>query len=41
MGSDLDPDSFLDPKSIFSSFFNIHFTFVYPSCKFVRLHIMT
>jgi hypothetical protein len=25
----------------FSSFLNINFTFVFPSCKSVRLHIMT
>jgi hypothetical protein len=25
----------------FSNFLNINFTFVFPSCKSVRLHIMT
>ncbi len=39
---DLDPTSQLvsDPTLIFSNILNINFTFVFPSPKSVRLHIM-
>ncbi len=37
----LDPDPVSDPTLFFSNILNINFTFVFPSCKCVRLHIMT
>ncbi len=36
-----DPGPFLDPTSNFANIFNINFTFVFPSFKFVKLHIKT
>jgi hypothetical protein len=36
-----DPDNVPDPTWIFSNILDINFTFVFPSCKCVRLLIMT
>ncbi len=39
--SDFHPDPVSDLTLIFSNILNLNFTFVFPSCKCVRLHIMT
>ncbi len=36
-----DPDPVSDPSWTFSNILDINFTFVFLSCKFVKLHIMT